>query len=55
MEKLKGNEKSTSIFLLTSTFLMQMLTGIVGIAVPIYAAELGASPLILGFIGPLEA
>jgi MFS family permease len=51
MEKLKGNEKSTSIFLLTSTFLMQMLTGIVGISVPIYAAELGASPLILGFIG----
>jgi len=30
---------------------MQMLTGIVGIAVPIYAAELGASPLLLGFIG----
>lgn len=42
---------STSNFLLASAFLMQMLTGIVGIAVPIYAAGLGASPLLLGFIG----
>jgi len=51
MERLNLGKNSTLIFLLTSAFLMQMLTGIVGISVPIYAAELGASPLLLGFIG----
>lgn len=53
MENIKRTEglTSTSSFLLASAFLMQMLTGVVGITVPIYAAELGASPLLLGFIG----
>jgi len=51
MKRLKCGKNFTSSFLLASAFLMQMLTGIVGIAVPIYAAELGASPLLLGFIG----
>jgi len=51
MKRLKCGKNLTSSFLLASAFLMQMLTGIVGIAVPIYAAELGASPLLLGFIG----
>jgi len=51
MERLNRNKNLASIFLLASTFLMQMLTGIVGISVPIYAAELGASLLLLGFIG----
>ncbi len=51
MARLKCGKSLTSSFLLASAFLMQMLTGIVGIAVPIYAAELGASPLLLGFIG----
>ncbi len=51
MNRLNCGKSLTSSFLLTSAFLMQMLTGIVGIAVPIYAAELGASPLLLGFIG----
>jgi len=51
MKRLNCGKSLTSSFLLASAFLMQMLTGIVGIAVPIYAAELGASPLLLGFIG----
>lgn len=38
-------------FLLAACFLMQMLTGIVGITVPIYAANMGAYPLLLGVIG----
>ncbi|MCS7096516.1 MAG: MFS transporter [Candidatus Bathyarchaeota archaeon] len=37
--------------LLVSCFLMQLLIGVVGITVPIYAAGLGASPLFLGIIG----
>ncbi|MEM2815555.1 MAG: MFS transporter [Candidatus Bathyarchaeia archaeon] len=37
--------------LLASCFLMQLLIGVVGITVPIYAAGLGASPLLLGIIG----
>ncbi|MEM2849801.1 MAG: MFS transporter [Candidatus Bathyarchaeia archaeon] len=51
MESIKRGKSLTSSFLLASAFLMQMLTGIVGITVPIYAAELEASPLLLGFIG----
>lgn len=38
-------------FLLASAFFMQMLTGIVGLTVPIYAANMGASPLVVGVIG----
>ena len=38
-------------FLLVSSFFMQMLTGVVGISVPIYAANMGASPMLLGVIG----
>ncbi|MEM2912233.1 MAG: MFS transporter [Candidatus Bathyarchaeia archaeon] len=38
-------------FLLVSVFFMQMLTGVVGLTVPIYAASLGASPLLVGVIG----
>ena len=45
------NLKSSLNFLLASSFLMQMLVGTVGIAVPIYATEMGASPLLLGIIG----
>ncbi|MBS7610747.1 MFS transporter [Candidatus Bathyarchaeota archaeon] len=51
MVNIKRGESLTSSFLLVSAFLMQMLTGVVGITVPIYAAELGASPILLGFIG----
>ena len=38
-------------FLFASVFFMQMLTGVVGLTVPIYAASLGASPLLVGVIG----
>jgi len=38
-------------FLLISSFLMQMLIGIVGISVPIYAADMDVTPLLLGVIG----
>lgn len=41
----------TLVFLLISSFLVQMLVGVVGIAVPIYAYDMGASQLILGVIG----
>lgn len=44
--------KATSLrFLFVATFISQMLTGVVGIAVPIYANRLGASPLLVGLIG----
>ncbi|MEM1582189.1 MAG: MFS transporter [Candidatus Bathyarchaeia archaeon] len=43
--------KLTLAFLLTSSFLAQMIVGIVGITVPIYAVEMDASPLLLGIIG----
>ncbi len=51
MVNIKRDKSLTSSFLLVSAFLMQMLTGVVGITVPIYAAELGTSPMLLGFIG----
>jgi len=38
-------------FLFLVAFVCQMLAGIVGIAVPIYANLLGASPLLIGLIG----
>lgn len=38
-------------FLLASCFMVQMLVGFVGLAVPIYAANMGASPLLVGVIG----
>lgn len=38
-------------FLLLSSFFVQMLVGVVGIAVPIYAVEMGAPPILLGAIG----
>ncbi|MEM2104456.1 MAG: MFS transporter [Candidatus Bathyarchaeia archaeon] len=38
-------------FLFVLVFFMQMLTGVVGLAVPISAVGMGASPLFLGFIG----
>jgi len=43
--------RATVTFLLVSSFLMQALIGIVGIAVPLYADDMGASPLMLGIIG----
>lgn len=41
----------TLVFLLISSFLIQMLVGVVGIAIPIYAYSMGASELVLGVIG----
>lgn len=38
-------------FLFAVTFLCQMLVGVVGIAVPIYADRLGASQFLIGLIG----
>ncbi len=38
-------------FLLALSFLMQMLSGVVSMAVPIYAAEMNASPFLIGVIG----
>ena len=38
-------------FLFLAAFACQMLVGVVGIAVPIYANLLGASPLLVGLIG----
>ena len=38
-------------FLFVAAFLVQMITGVVGITVPIYADSLGASPFLLGVIG----
>ncbi|MEM2768184.1 MAG: MFS transporter [Candidatus Bathyarchaeia archaeon] len=40
-------------FLLASCFMVQMLVGFVGLAVPIYAAGMGASPLLVGVIGAM--
>lgn len=40
-------------FLLASCFMVQMLVGFVGLAVPIYAANMGASPLLVGVIGAM--
>lgn len=37
--------------ILSSVFLMQMIMGIVSITIPIYAASMGASQLLLGVIG----
>lgn len=47
-----GRDFAASLrFLLASCFMMQMLVGLVGLAVPIYAANMGASPLLVGVIG----
>lgn len=48
-----SDKKSASlkIPLLISSFLFQMITGAVGLTIPIYAARLGATPLLLGVIG----
>ncbi len=48
----RNNRALTSLrFLFVTTFLGQMIMGVVGIAVPIYANLLGASPFLLGIIG----
>jgi MFS family permease len=47
-----NSKKTTSLnLLLALSFLMQMLSGVVGIAVPIYAAEMNASAFLIGVIG----
>lgn len=52
MESGNGCGASASLnCLLASTFIMQLLMGIIGITTPIYAAEMGASQLLLGIIG----
>lgn len=53
MEKTTNSEDflGSLRFLFVSVFFMQMLTGVVGLTVPIYAASLGASPLLIGVIG----
>lgn len=38
-------------FTLASSFLVQMVVGITGIIVPLFAKHMGATPLLLGFIG----
>jgi MFS family permease len=43
--------KLTLMFLLALSFLIQMIAGIVGISVPLYAKYLGATPSLLGIIG----
>lgn len=46
-----NHKKSIVTRLLMSSFLFQMINGAVGLTIPIYAAWLGATPLILGVIG----
>jgi len=41
----------SQLFLFVSAFLVQAIMGMIGIAVPIYANFLGASPFLLGIIG----
>ncbi|MEM1589879.1 MAG: MFS transporter [Candidatus Bathyarchaeia archaeon] len=48
----KGFAESLRL-LLASCFVVQMLVGFVGLAVPIYAAGMGASPLLVGVIGAM--
>ena len=57
MENATNTKKSGGSlrFLFVSVFFMQMLTGVVGLTVPIYAANLGASPLLVGVIGATGA
>ncbi len=47
-----SKRKAVSLrFLFAASFLFQMLMGVVGITIPIYANRLGASPLLVGLIG----
>jgi MFS family permease len=49
-----GKDLAVSLwFLLASCFIVQTLVGFVGLAVPIYAANVGASPLLVGVIGAM--